>query len=387
MLRVYGRRGSLVRKLALPAEPRLLVASGALAVFSATRREGLFAVRLTDGLYTYLGPDGGSFRPLLSTRGVLFHDGESRLALREGRTILKFVPLPTIMGSITKTAAPLVVGGPIHGISMDGPRVALSVGDVRNVCGRVLYWNVAWRPVQRISAASGPTCRPGHTGVGIGRLTIGGFRTEWLTSEHWLIAGSPLCQEWVLDRSGKVGPMAGAGQNLVFATGHTVAAVDGHYRPHVIAVGAGAPLALAADTRRVAILWPGGRVDVRSRQGGLLARLGVGDARRIALEGDTLVASSRGGLELYSVAGAKRTAHWPLPAGATGLDFRFGVAAFAAGREALVIDTRTGRTVVAGRGSSRLVGVRIGSTGLAYAYGHTARYVPTQRLFEQLANY
>ncbi len=211
LLQVLGRHGALLHTLALPATPRTFVASGGLAVFSAARGEGLFVVRLIDGLYTYLGPDGGSFQALLGPRGVLFHDGESRRAVREGKTILKFVPRRAIIHSIAKTAAPLVVGGPIHSISMDGPRVALSVGDVRSVCDRVLYWNVAWRPVQRISAPSGPTCRPGHTGVAIGRLAIGGFRTEWLTSERWLVAGSPLCQEWLVRRGGKVGAMAGNG--------------------------------------------------------------------------------------------------------------------------------------------------------------------------------
>src|SRR5262249_9137516 len=48
-LQVRGQDGALLRVLALPARPETLVASGGLAVFSATRREGLFAVRLTDG--------------------------------------------------------------------------------------------------------------------------------------------------------------------------------------------------------------------------------------------------------------------------------------------------------------------------------------------------
>jgi hypothetical protein len=334
-----------------------------------------------DGLYTYLGPDGGSFQALLGPRGVLFHDGESRRALREGKTILKFVPRRAIMHSIAKTAAPLVVGGPIHSISMDGPRVALSVGDVRSVCDRILYWNVAWRPVQRISARSGPTCRPGHTGVAIGRLAIGGFRTEWLTSERWLIAGSPLCQEWLVRRGGKVGAMAGDGRTLAFAAGRTVAIVDGHYRPRAIASGPSAPLALSADTRRVAILWPGGSVEVRSLRGRLLATIDVGaDARRIAIEGDTLVASGPGRLDLYAISFTKRTAHWLLPAGTTGLAFRFGVAAFSQGRKALVVDTRTGRTATVGRGQTRLVGVELDTAGLAYAYGRVARFVPTQQI-------
>jgi hypothetical protein len=384
LLRISAH-GELMRALALPALPRTLVASGGLAVFSASRGEGLFAVRLTDGLYTYLAPDGGAFPALLGPRGVLFHDGESKLALGEGKTVLKFVPRATILRSIAKTASPFVAGGPIHAISMDGPRVALSVGDVRNVCDRVVYWNVAWRPVQRVSARSGPTCRPGRTGVGIDRLAIGGFRTEWLTSDRMLIAGSPLCQEWVLSRGGRIAAMAGDGGTLAFAVGHRVAIVDAHYRPRTIAVGARAPLALAADSRRVAILWRDGRVEVRSRHGRLLVTIAVAaGVRRIAIDGNTLVASGLPGVDLYAIRSGKRVAHRPLPAGATGLDVQFGIAAFARGREALVADTRTGQTAVVGRGSAPLVGVQIDGAGLAFAYGRVARFVPMEHLLRLL---
>ena len=221
--------------------------------------------------------------------------------------------------------------------------------------------------------------------MGIGRLAIGGFRTEWLTSERWLIAGSPLCQEWLVRRGGKVGAMAGSGRTLAFAVGHTVAIVDGRYRPRVIAIGAGAPPALAADPRRVAILWPDGRVEVRGLRGRVLTAITVAaDARRVALEGDTLVAAGASGIDLYSLRSGKRVAHRLLPAGATGLAFHYGIAAFAAGRDALILDTRTGRTAVAGRGTAPLLGVQMSSAGLAYAYGRFARFVPTQQLFQLL---
>ncbi len=222
LLKVFGAGGTPVRTLPLPARPETLQSSGGIAVFSA-KGAGVFAVRLSDGLYGYLGPNGGSFAPVLDGRGVLFHDGESKGALRDGNTVLEFVPRAAIAKIIARTAKPLVTGGPIRSISMDGPRVALAVGDTQGRCDRVLYWNVAWWPVQRISSTSGVTCMIRPHGMEIPRVAIGGFRSEWVTAEAGasrLIAGSPLCQEWVLGRfpeASQVTALAGDGATLVFA--------------------------------------------------------------------------------------------------------------------------------------------------------------------------
>ena len=109
---------------------------------------------------------------------------------------------------------------------MDGLRVALAVGDRARQCDRVLYWNVAWSPVQRISAARGPTCVPGVRGTRIGALAVGGFRTEWLATSARgtrLIAGSPRCQEWVVRRlaSDRLDAVAADGSLLAYATTST----------------------------------------------------------------------------------------------------------------------------------------------------------------------
>ena len=145
LLKVYGAGGALVRTLPLPARPQTLQSSGGIAVLSA-KGQGVFAVRLSDGLFGYLGPDGGSFAPVLDQKGVVFHDGESKAALRNGTTVVEYVPRAAIMRIIARTARPLVTGGPIRSISMDGPRVAVAVGDNQGLCDRVLYWNVAWWP-------------------------------------------------------------------------------------------------------------------------------------------------------------------------------------------------------------------------------------------------
>ena len=56
----------------------------------SARGQGVYAVRLSDGLFGFLGPDGGGFAPRFDAQGgVLFHDGESKLALRQGKTVVE----------------------------------------------------------------------------------------------------------------------------------------------------------------------------------------------------------------------------------------------------------------------------------------------------------
>src|SRR3954469_6516023 len=161
---VLRLRGS-GRVLPLPAFGRSVTVDGGLALVTPTRPDGgVFAVRLRDGAFTYVGPNGRAFAPQLDPRGVVFHDGESKRALREGTTVVKFVPRRAVERRFAETTRPLLADGPIRALSMDGLRVAVAVGDRRGVCDKVVYWNVAWRPEQRISKPSGPTCVPGVAG-------------------------------------------------------------------------------------------------------------------------------------------------------------------------------------------------------------------------------
>jgi hypothetical protein len=386
------------RQLPLPLSARAASVNGKLALVEGSRPDrGVMAVRLTDGAFTFLGPDGRAFAPRVDARGVVFHDGESKAALRAGKVIAKFIPRRAVVRGFATTTAPLTTGGPIQALAMDGLRVALAIGATSAGCDRVLYWNVAWSPVQRISAPLGPTCAPGVRGTRISAVAIGGFRAEWLAAsrdEMRLIAGSPLCQEWVvrLIDSDRLTGIAADGATIAYATtsreqglrgATSIGIVSGGWRAHQITTGIGAPRSLAANGTRVAILWPDGTAEIRGVSGRLIARINVGDARSLALEGTRLAVLRGDRLELFDARSGRHVRGFPAH-GATGLDLHYGVAAYARGRDAVVLDTWTGRTAVVGRAPSGLIGVQIEGPGLAYAWSGArrgvARFVTTAQL-------
>ena len=263
-------------------------------------------------------PDPPGDQARLSPRGVVFQDGENKRAARDGLSILKFIPRAALGRALDRSTRPLHTGSEIRSLAMDGPRVALGLVDssAGARCDRVVYWNVAWPPAQRISAPLGPTCTPGARAVRIGAVAIGGFRAAWLAqgggATDRLVVGSPLCQEWVVGRLTR-GPggdqltgAAGDGATLAFAVTHherelrgltSVAVVNGHFRPRTIASGVGAPVSLSVDRGSIAILWSNGTVEIRveaaiSEQ--RFAGTRAGDCtRRLAARGPAFLAPRR----------------------------------------------------------------------------------------------
>ena len=222
----------------------------------------------------------------------------------------------------------------------------------------------------------------------IGAVAIGGFRAAWLAqgggATDRLVVGSPLCQEWVVGRLTR-GPggdqltgAAGDGATLAFAVTHHerelrgltgVAVVNGHFRPRTIATGVGAPVSLSVDSGSIAILWSNGTVEIRGRGGDFRATVRVGAARAIALEGSRLAVLRSSRLDVYDVGSGVRTKTVDVPRRAgSSLDVQYGIAAFAIGRSAAVVDLDTGRMAIVGRAPVALAGVQIEAPGLAFAY-------------------
>ena len=95
-----------------------------------------------------------------------------------------------------------------------------------------------------------------------------------------------------------------------------------------------------------------------------------------------MVTLGSGRLEVYDAA---RLVHsWRVPASAHGIDLQNGIAAFAAGQRAMVLDTRTGHAAVVARAPAALTGVQIEGPGLAYAWSTgsrgTARFLTTRQV-------
>jgi len=192
---------------------------------------------------------------------------------------------------------------------------------------------------------------------------------------------------------GLLAAVAADGATIAFATttheqglrGLTsVDVLSDDWQPDQVATGVGTPRSLAVDAHRVAILWPDGTVDVRGLQGRRIPTIGAAGVRALALEGSTLVLLRGNRLLVVDVRTGLRTRAVAVPAGATGLDLQYGVAALAAGRHAVVVDTASGRTAVVGKAPHALVGVQIEGPGLAYGWtgarSGVVRFVPTIEL-------
>jgi hypothetical protein len=361
----------------LPVQPRSVSRLGNLVVFAARGGGGLYAMRLDTGRFGLLGPLRASDVPQLTERGVFYQDNEFKRDTREGVVRLKFVPTAGILERIAVATRPIRTGDPISSLSMDGARVALAVTGRRETCDRVLYWNVAWPPVQRVSAPAGPTCA-WRERTAIRNVAIGGFRAEWAAAsagETRIVWGSPLCREWVVRRlhaGDRLTALAADGSTLAFAVAGkhpSVAVVDGH---RALDIARGTATQLAVSGRHIAVLWADGTVGVYGVRGRVQRVVDARGARAIALDGASLIVLGRRTLRTDG-----RTFRVP---SAETVDVQDGIAVLAAGRTAYAVDLRNGRTATIGRGTTPLVGIQIERPGAAYAFGTQARFVPTATL-------
>ncbi len=391
------RHGALVHRWPLPARPATLALSDTFAVFSARGGGGLYALRLSDGSVGLIGPDRPGDRATLTRAGVFYQDDEFKQDRAEGIVRLKFVPASGIGTIIDRAQRPLLTNGRIVSLAMDGPRVAITAADPSRICDRVLYWNVAWRPVQRVSASNGPTCVLRRQTT-ISRVAIGGFRAAWLRtsgSRQAIVAGSPKCQEWIVRRlaagpgADTVSSLAGDGQTLAFAIERhereirgtaEVAVISGGFRPIDIASRRGSAEQLAVDRTRVAVLWDDGTAEVRSVRGRVLQTIRVGHADSLALSGPRLVVLLSARLETYSLRSQTRVGSWNVRPGLRGLDIQYGIALMHSDRAVVAFDLKTGRSSVLAEATGSIVGAQIEAAGVAYGYNAgahgTARFIP-----------
>jgi hypothetical protein len=408
-----------------------------IAILSYATREALHAIRISNGRIAQIGIARAVDRPRIGPAGVVYQDdldvakhrtapAERTLklvplaAVREelGRpfsTVRKYMsystpPRPATVASGSRPPAasapryrgadpPLpFVGAPITAVSMDGPRVALAVRDPQGRCDYVLFWNVLWHYVTRLTRAVGQTCLPVHGPGGITDVAIAGSRAVWTVTysgeTRVLAATITDCQEWVVARpaAGERVALAGGGGVLAYAT-----ASRRQERPEVSDIGVvpsfweGASIGripsrvieLSVDGDRVAALDGRGNVSIRTRRGEPTAQFNVGRARALALRGVAVAVLRDGAVDVYSVATGARTHSWTVPAEAASVDLHYGIAVITAARDVYALNIETGRIARIFRGPSRVF-AQVEAPGAAIAFTAAGRgslrFIPMSRL-------
>jgi hypothetical protein len=394
----------------LVERPGRIALHGDIALLSGPNRHGLFALRLSDGRLAQLGIARAGDRPLIGPAGVVY---QNDVDLEKHRTasaerMLEFLPLAAVeqelarpfttvrkymsytkpvrstsvgstpAQSAPRTTAPPYTGAdpprpfdspPITAISMDGQRVALAVQDPAGKCDYVLFWNVTWHYMTRLTRASGPTCLPTHAPGGITDVSIAGSRAAWTVTygdqSRVVAAVITDCQEWVVARASSIDRVAGlAGDGRVLA--YAFSRVQGVR--HLLAAGQGAVsnvgivprlwggipvqrlgervVGLSVHDELIAALGARGTVSITTRTGKPVSRVDVGRASAVALRTNVLaVLSSRGTLDIYGVGSGRLLESWKLPPNAGSVDVQYGIALVTAGRDVYAVSTKTGRTV------------------------------------------
>jgi hypothetical protein len=284
---------------------------------------------------------------------------------------------------------------------MDGPRVALAVRDRSGRCDYVLFWNVGWHYVTRLTRARGATCLPVHEPGGITDVAIAGSRAVWTVTyggtTRLVAAAITDCQEWVVARPSaaaqRVTGLSGDGGVLAYAlspsqamagTGASVGVVPEFWRGTPIQRLRERVVGISAFEGAVAVLGAHGAVSITTRSGSELGRIETGRSRAVALRGDVLVALSDGGmLNVYSRDDGLLLHSWPAPAGSTSLDVQYGTALLTAGKDVYAMNVATGRTAHLFHAPTR-VAAQIEAPGVALQFnvagaGHL-RFVPMSRV-------
>jgi hypothetical protein len=337
--------------------PARVVLFGGIAILSGADRNALYALRISDGRIAILGVARADDRPIIGRDGVVYQDGLSLKAQRlaANRVTLKLVPLASVERQLSLADRQIQTHWRITAIGMDGRRVAFAVHDPAGKCDIVKFWTPPWYFVARVTHPSAATCLPDHGPGGVTNVAMGGGRLIWTTrygDRTRVLAASTIgCKEWVVARPAPGAPvaaLAGDGSVLAYAlkTGAVglVSADSDDWYGEVLSRSAAQIAAISADSGRVATLYRNGTVTVMGTSGALVSSFAAGQARAIALHGDTVAVLRSRRLDVYSAETGVLAHSWPVPANARSVDLEYGIAVVAAGDDVLALNVATGRT-------------------------------------------
>ena len=349
--RATGRR---IASWPLIDRPARVALYGGIAILSATERNALYALRISDGRVAILGVARAGDRPIIGRDGIVYQDGLSLKALQVAPTsvTLKFVPLASVERQLSLADRQIRTNGKITAVGMDGRRVAYAVRTGR--CDVVKFWTPPWYFVAHVTHPSGPTCLGTRGAGGVTNVAMGGGRLIWTTRSGQatrVFAASTIgCKEWGLARPAPGTPapqLAGDGPVLAYAANGAVRVVDAesdNWYGEVLSQSAVPVTGISVDSDRIAALYRDGTVTVTSSEGDPVSSFAAGPARAIALRGDTVAVLRSGRLDVYSAQTGLLTHSWRVPANAHSVSLQYGIAVIAAGDNVVALNVATGRT-------------------------------------------
>jgi hypothetical protein len=380
------KHGRVLRSWPLPERFRTLDVHGGIALLATRGSRETYAVRLSDGRAALVGLNRRGDNPQIEAPGIVYQDNVYKRAEPGTRRLMKFVPLRAVERAIRRAGRPLTVAGEIADIAMDGPRVAIAVRGLGAECDRVMFWNIPWQYVSRLTEEDELTCRQTHGRARIGTVAVGGIGAEWTTAtgrlERVLSATIVDCVERIIatarGHDSDLVSLAADGGLLAYAVsygpgaGGSVGVVGAQMRAKTISTRLSAPLAVHVDAGRVAVLGADGQVELISARGQLLQTFWPTAPTAVALRGDRLLVLTRDArLEVFDALTGESLATWSVPRGLSpALDAHFGVAVVTNRSTVFAVDLDTGRVATLVKTPGRVT-AEIEAAGVAY--GYTAR--------------
>jgi hypothetical protein len=383
-LAVYdARTGAGLHNWPLPAKASSLDVSRGVAVLSTFN--GVYAVRLTDGLFALIGVKRNGDRPQIEPAGAVYEDNRYK---RSGgpSAVVTFVPFAGLERRL-HLAGPLRVPGSVGDFSMDGRSVIFVEHDRVGRCDHIGLWSIPWHFSTQLMDEP-PICPKRHGPGGITALALGGQYLEVITrygNVQTLISSTMVnCIERVVartrirpDGSGRIVRALAADESMMaYANGPQTVTSDGVGRIGLlqgqsragILVSDSVPMQLAADRRQLAVLRADGRIDVWL--GDRLRRsFKPAGPRALALRaGELTVLTRRRTLDVFSVRSGKLVHSWRVPSGTSpAIQVHFGVAVLSAGRNVFALRLATGRRAVLFHAPAA-VAAQINDVGVVYRY-------------------
>jgi len=377
-LAVYdARTGALRRNWPLPVSADTLDVARGVAALATTN--GVYAVRLRDGMSAMVGVKYRGDNPQIEAPGLVYHDDLGKTH-RASPSVLKFVPFGTV-GRELRPAGPLHVPTPIGDFSLDGRTAIFVTRGSGNRCDRIGMWSIPWH--FSITLMSEPPFCPRHSGPGgITSLALGGQYFEAVTTYghvQTLIASTIVrCVERVIATtsiaagSPSFRSIAADGPTMAYAFGPKASAGRIGFLSGLAHQGATSsdspPVQVSVFRNNVAVLRADGLIDVFAGRQSVNTYSPDG-ARAIALRaGELVVLTKRQTIDVFSRADGSLLHSWRIPRGlARTVDVHFGVAVFTIGRRAFALRLSNGRIAPLVK-TPGAVAAQIDDVGVVYRY-------------------